>query len=118
MYSVPLPFPYFALQVDYSSKTAVLGGRTLKEGDWLSLNGSTGEVLEGKQPVKPPEMSGEWGGGQTGRQGGRGWRQQQAGSGLEAALWRLPVWLPADVARSTSAVRSHPRCSHLRPVCR
>ncbi|PSC73116.1 pyruvate phosphate dikinase [Micractinium conductrix] len=47
------------LEVDYPSKTATLGGTTLKEGDWLSLNGSSGEVLQGKQPVKPPEMSGE-----------------------------------------------------------
>lgn len=46
------------LQVDYASKTATLAGATLKEGDWLSLNGSTGEVLLGRQPVKPPEMSG------------------------------------------------------------
>ena len=71
-------FPYIALQVDYSSKTAVLGGRTLKEGDWLSLNGSTGEVLEGKQPVKPPEMSGEWGGGGGAGacSGVAGWKQQ------------------------------------------
>ena len=48
------------IQVDYPSKTATLGGTTLKEGDWLSLNGSSGEVLQGKQPVKPPEMSGAW----------------------------------------------------------
>ena len=45
-------------QVDYSTKSASLAGQTLREGDWLSLNGSSGEVLIGQQPVKPPEMSG------------------------------------------------------------
>jgi len=47
------------LEVDYTSKTASLKGQTLKEGDWLSLNGSSGEVLLGKQPVKPPVLSGK-----------------------------------------------------------
>lgn len=50
--------PSFILQVDYSAKTATLKGTVLREGDWLSLNGSTGEVLSGKQPVKAPELSG------------------------------------------------------------
>jgi pyruvate,orthophosphate dikinase len=45
--------------VDYSAKTASLKGTLLREGDWLSLNGSTGEVLKGKQPVKAPELSGK-----------------------------------------------------------
>ncbi|EFN51244.1 hypothetical protein CHLNCDRAFT_141269 [Chlorella variabilis] len=46
------------LEVDYAAKTATLKGQVLKEGDWLALNGSSGEVLAGKQPVKPPVMSG------------------------------------------------------------
>ena len=58
---LPLPSPATApRQVDYGSKSATLAGATLREGDWLSLNGSTGEVLTGKQPVKPPEMSGAY----------------------------------------------------------
>ncbi|KAI7845814.1 hypothetical protein COHA_000725 [Chlorella ohadii] len=47
------------LEVDYTAKTATLKGSVLREGDWLSLNGSTGEVLQGKQPVKAPELSGK-----------------------------------------------------------
>lgn len=31
----------------------------IKEGEWLSLNGSTGEVIMGKQPLAPPAMSGD-----------------------------------------------------------
>ena len=47
-----------ALEVDYSSKTARIKDNVYKEGDWVSLNGSTGEVLSGKQPTKAPELSG------------------------------------------------------------
>ena len=49
--------------VDYSAKACSLDGHQLREGDWLSLNGSTGEVLRGTLPVKAPEMSGELCGG-------------------------------------------------------
>lgn len=33
----------------------------IHEGDWLSLNGSTGEVITGKQPLSPPALSGDLG---------------------------------------------------------
>jgi pyruvate,orthophosphate dikinase len=36
-------------------------GKTLKEGDWISLNGTTGEVVLGKQPLAPPAISGDLG---------------------------------------------------------
>ena len=31
--------------------------KMLYEGDWISLNGSTGEVILGKQPLFPPALS-------------------------------------------------------------
>jgi pyruvate,orthophosphate dikinase len=31
--------------------------KMLYEGDWLSVNGSTGEVIIGKQPLSPPALS-------------------------------------------------------------
>lgn len=37
----------------------VVGDMVISEGDWLSLNGSTGEVILGKQPLAPPAMSGD-----------------------------------------------------------
>ena len=46
------------LEVDYSTKSARIKDLVLQEGDWLSLNGSTGEILVGKQPTKAPELSG------------------------------------------------------------
>lgn len=31
----------------------------VKEGEWISLNGSTGEVILGSQPLSPPAVSGD-----------------------------------------------------------
>ena len=49
------------VKVDYHAKTMTINGVTLKEGDWLSLNGSTGAVLEGKIKTMDPELSGDFG---------------------------------------------------------
>ena len=40
-----------ALEVDLSRKTLSVDGRTLKEGDWITLNGSKGLVYEGEMPM-------------------------------------------------------------------
>lgn len=34
---------------------------TTPQGDFISLNGSTGEIIIGKQPLAPPELSGDLG---------------------------------------------------------
>ena len=39
------------LQVEYAKKEFNAGGRTLKEGDWITLNGTKGNVYEGKLPM-------------------------------------------------------------------
>jgi hypothetical protein len=39
----------------------LIGGEAINEGEWLSLNGSTGEVILGKQPLSPPALSGDLG---------------------------------------------------------
>jgi pyruvate,orthophosphate dikinase len=39
------------LHVDYATKTATANGITVKEGDWISLDGSTGEVFAGALPT-------------------------------------------------------------------
>jgi pyruvate,orthophosphate dikinase len=44
------------LNIDYRARAASVNGRTLKEGDWLSLDGSTGEVLEGKIEPQASEV--------------------------------------------------------------
>jgi len=47
--------------INYKNRTLTAGGKTLKEGDWISLNGSTGEVYEGKIATIDPELSGDFG---------------------------------------------------------
>lgn len=44
-----------SLRIDYKARTCESGGRIFKEGEWISLNGSTGEVFEGK--VKTQEAT-------------------------------------------------------------
>jgi pyruvate, orthophosphate dikinase len=35
----------------------VIGDMVISEGEWISLNGSTGEVILGKQALSPPALS-------------------------------------------------------------
>ena len=39
----------------------MVGDKVLREGDWLSLNGSTGEVILGKLPLSQPALSADLG---------------------------------------------------------
>ena len=50
-----------ALQIDYKARTMVVDGKTFNEGDFISLNGTTGEVYEGKIATIDPELSGYFG---------------------------------------------------------
>jgi pyruvate,orthophosphate dikinase len=47
--------------VDYKAKTLTMNGKTYNEGDWISLNGSTGDVYDGQVPTTEPELSGDFG---------------------------------------------------------
>ncbi len=49
------------LNIDYKSRTIKVGDITLKESDWISLNGSTGEVFAGKIDTVDPELSDAFG---------------------------------------------------------
>jgi pyruvate,orthophosphate dikinase len=46
--------------VVYSAKQFVIGDKSINEGEWISLNGSTGEVILGKAPTVEPEISGNF----------------------------------------------------------
>jgi pyruvate,orthophosphate dikinase len=46
--------------INYRERTMKVDGKTFKEGDWISLNGSTGEVYEGKVDTIEPEVSGDF----------------------------------------------------------
>jgi len=45
-----------ALNIDYAARTMHVGETILKEGDWLSLDGSTGEVMAGEIRTLPSEV--------------------------------------------------------------
>ena len=49
-----------ALQINYKTRTMNVGAKVFNEGDWISLNGSTGEVYEGKVKTMDPELSGDF----------------------------------------------------------
>jgi pyruvate,orthophosphate dikinase len=46
------------MEIDYKARTATVGGLVIKEGDWISLNGSTGEVYLGHVDTVNPDLSG------------------------------------------------------------
>ncbi|MDY4020126.1 MAG: pyruvate, phosphate dikinase [Prevotella sp.] len=48
------------INVDYKSKTVEIDGVVYKEGEYISLNGSTGQVYAGEIPTKAAELSGDF----------------------------------------------------------
>lgn len=49
------------VKIDYKAKTMSVDGKVFNEGDWISLNGSTGEVYEGQVSTMDPSLSGDFG---------------------------------------------------------
>ena len=45
-----------SLEIDYKAGTVSVDGRVYKEGDYISLNGSTGVIYEGQVPTKAAEL--------------------------------------------------------------
>ncbi len=49
-----------ALKINYKTRTLTVDRHEYHEGDWISLNGSTGNIIEGKVATMEPELSGEF----------------------------------------------------------
>ena len=49
-----------ALNIDYKARTVEVDGLVLKEGDYISLNGTTGEIYNGQVETKAAELSGDF----------------------------------------------------------
>ena len=49
------------IQIDYAKKQMKIGSRTIKQGDWISLDGSAGEILLGQIDTVDPVLSGDFG---------------------------------------------------------
>ncbi|GGD51642.1 pyruvate, phosphate dikinase [Erythrobacter arachoides] len=50
-----------AVSIDLKQRTLRIGNRDLKEGDTITLDGSTGEVMAGEVPTIEPELAGHFG---------------------------------------------------------
>jgi len=48
------------ISINYRTRTLTAGTTTVAEGDWISINGSTGEVVLGAEPLVEPELSGDF----------------------------------------------------------
>ena len=49
------------LEIDYKARTIKVNGYEIKEGDWISLNGSTGEVYLGQVATQAANLDGDFG---------------------------------------------------------
>ncbi|MCE9624823.1 MAG: pyruvate, phosphate dikinase, partial [Deltaproteobacteria bacterium] len=49
------------LAINARQRQMSVGPHVIKQGDWLTLNGSTGEVILGRVPTIEPELSGDFG---------------------------------------------------------
>jgi pyruvate,orthophosphate dikinase len=49
------------ISISYIDRVFTVGSVKIKEGDWISLNGSTGEVIKGQVPTVTPQLSGNFG---------------------------------------------------------
>jgi pyruvate,orthophosphate dikinase len=49
-----------SIRVDYNAGTMTVAGAALKKGDVITIDGSTGQVLQGRVAMLEPELSGEF----------------------------------------------------------
>ncbi|MBU0478889.1 pyruvate, phosphate dikinase [bacterium] len=49
-----------AIKINYQRQEFSVSNTTVKKGDWISLDGSTGEVMLGQVPTIQPELSGDF----------------------------------------------------------
>jgi pyruvate,orthophosphate dikinase len=79
-----------SIRVDEHGRKFSVGGETIQEGDWISLNGSTGEVMKGKVPTQDAELSGDF----------------ATLMGWADSIRRLKVRANADIPRDAKVARS------------
>ncbi len=77
------------VKIDLELRQFASDGVVIKEGDVISINGSTGEVIEGAVPMIEPELTGEL----------------QALLGYADSVRRLQVWANADYPRDAEIAR-------------
>lgn len=48
------------LRISYADQSVTVNGTTIRKGDWVTLDGSSGEVFGGQMPTVEPELSGDF----------------------------------------------------------
>ncbi len=84
-----------ALEIDYEKGEMEVGGRIVREGDWLSIDGFTAEVVLGQLPTKPSEVL-QVLAGQLAPDRSRNFQQFSTLMGWADHHRRLQVWSNAD----------------------
>jgi len=49
-----------SIRIDYAAGTMTVGGQVFRKGDYITVDGTTGEVIAGRVPMIEPELSGEF----------------------------------------------------------
>ncbi|GBD85864.1 pyruvate, phosphate dikinase [bacterium BMS3Abin02] len=80
------------LDIDMNARSMSVGGKTINEGDWMSIDGSTGEVFIGRLDTKVPDIS------DPALMTLLGWADE---------IRRLDVWANADYPRDAERARSY-----------
>jgi pyruvate,orthophosphate dikinase len=81
------------LEVSYASKTATANGATIKEGDWISIDGSTGVVYAGAIPTVQARFEDQ--------------KELQALLAMADKVRKLQVWTNADKPEEAAQARSY-----------
>jgi pyruvate,orthophosphate dikinase len=81
------------LEISYSAKTVTAGGVTVKEGGWVSLDGSTGEVFAGALPTVQARYEDQ--------------KDLQTVLGWADKVRRLQIWTNADKPEEAAQARSY-----------
>jgi pyruvate,orthophosphate dikinase len=81
------------LHVDYATKTATANGITVKEGDWVSLDGSTGDVFAGALPTVSARFEDQ--------------KDLQTVLGWADKVRKLMIWTNADKPEEAAQARSY-----------
>ena len=84
------------LTIDARRRTLSVGSSLLREGDWISLDGSSGEVFEGRIATEPSSVMAVLTGKATKKRGGEGWRAFERLMGWADEVRRLAVRANAD----------------------
>ncbi len=110
-FGIPAVVGAGALEVDVEARVVRVDGKELKEGDWVSLDGTTGEVFAGKISTVYPDFEKEvelrtlleWADEISARPDDRTWQEGMKGFPTRG----LQVWANADYPRDARRARAY-----------